>query len=190
MPRKRSRRYILSDARQLEAVVSPVRHQILRTLSVIGPSTIAELAGHLERSPESLYYHVRALQKVGLVEEVEARGTQGRKEAVFDVIARGIFTDPTQTSTRYIEAMKRSAASLLRLADRQLQRTLDQQKADGSQRPPTYRSMQYHSRLTPASVRELNKLLDQVGEFMAEHDDPDGSMISLTVACAPVRPRN
>ena len=149
MPRKTTQ-YILRDARQLEAVVSPVRHQMLRTLSVIGPSTIAELAGHLERSPESLYYHVRALQKVGLIQEVEGRGPKGRREAVFDVIARSLLTDPTQTSSRYIEAMKRSAASLLRLADRQLQRTLDQQKADGSQRPPTYRSMQYHSRLTPA----------------------------------------
>ena len=58
---------------QIEALASPARQEVADGLQAIGPCSIADLADLLGRAPDSLYYHVRKLEKVGLV---VARGTR------------------------------------------------------------------------------------------------------------------
>ena len=82
--------------------------------------------------------------------------------------------------------MRRSASSLIRVADRQVEAALEDQAERGAPRPDNLRCQQVQARLTPASVRELNVLLNTLLDFVQEHDDPDGSMVSVTIATAPV----
>ena len=191
MSKKRPKTYLVRDPTQLEAVVSPVRHQLLRTLGALGPVTVKELAERMGRSPESLYYHVRALEEVGLLEQVDERRRRGRAEAVYATVARTLVTDPSQTSPAYVEAMQRSAAALLRLADRQLSMAFDRQRRSRSRRPTALMIRQYHARLSAKAQRELVRRLEELAEFVQANDDPHaGEMIALTLALAPLASRD
>ena len=63
---KRKKQYVIREPEQIEALVSPFRHHLLRTLSSIGPASVRTLARAVGRSPESLYYHLHALEDAGL----------------------------------------------------------------------------------------------------------------------------
>jgi predicted ArsR family transcriptional regulator len=177
---------VIRRADQLGAVISPLRHQMVRLMSVLGPCTVKDLAVRLGRSPEALYYHIRALQRVGLVQEKEKRPGVRRPEVVYDLVARTLLTDPEQTDPDYLRNMARSAGALLRLADRHLQVALEDQAATGTRRPGNLRIQQYQARLSPRSIRELNRKLDELCQFLEDADDPEvASLTTVTLTTAP-----
>lgn len=56
---------------QVRALASPVRQEVVDALEAAGACTMAELAALVGRPADALYFHVRALMKVGLVVEAE-----------------------------------------------------------------------------------------------------------------------
>ncbi len=183
MPRPR-KRHVLSKASELAAIVSPVRHHLLRTLSLLGTASVRELADELGRSPESLYYHLRALAKIGLVVE---RSDPDRTEALYATAAESFVTDPTQTSKGYLDAYRRSASALLRLADRQLGAAIERQQETKSKRPVSLRIQQVQARLSPAAQRELAARLDDIVRFLIDEDDPEQSArVVVTLVGSPL----
>ncbi|MBX3724495.1 MAG: helix-turn-helix transcriptional regulator [Xanthomonadales bacterium] len=69
---------------QIRALASTVRQDIVDTVQALGSASVPELARHLSRQPDSLYYHVRALLKVGLLVRQPADRVQGgRSEAMY-----------------------------------------------------------------------------------------------------------
>lgn len=181
------KRYVLRSAAELEAIVSPVRHHLLRALSMLGRCSVKELAQQLGRSPESLYYHLRALEAAGLVVERGERVVGGRTEALYATIGEQLVTDPKQTSPDYLDAYRNSVAALMRLANRQFANAVEHQKTTGSTRPVSLRTQQVQARLSPASQRELARRLDDVLQFLVEADDPEQSArVVVTLISAPL----
>jgi predicted ArsR family transcriptional regulator len=186
MPR-RPQRYVLRKPSELEALISPLRHHLMRTLSNIGPCAARDLAAEMGRSPESLYYHLKALEGAGLVVQQGNRIRNGRNEMLYASVAKKIFSDPQQTSSRYLDAFRRSAAALLRLSQRQVTAAILRQQERGSRRPITLRAQQLQARLSPASQRELAQRLDEILEFLIDHDDPEEqSRTMVTLVSAPL----
>src|SRR5688572_9630588 len=68
---------------QIRALASPARQELLDTLQALGRASVPELAAQLGRPADALYYHVRALQKAGLLREVERRRRGRHVEAVY-----------------------------------------------------------------------------------------------------------
>jgi DNA-binding transcriptional ArsR family regulator len=52
-----------------------------------GPYSVVELAALTGRAPDSLYFHIRKLLKLGLLREVAVRRSGRRDETVYDVSA-------------------------------------------------------------------------------------------------------
>jgi predicted transcriptional regulator len=115
---RRSRRYVIRRADQLAALGSPVRWAIAESLSVHGPSSVGELAERLGRAPESLYYHIRALSRVGLVLLDHKRKAARRSEAVYRLVAPRLVVESKQRSAKYAEALADTCATLLRQTER------------------------------------------------------------------------
>ena len=183
----RPKRHVLRKPAELSAVVSPVRHHLLRTLSLLGTASVRELAQELDRSPESLYYHLRALEKAGLVVASGERAVRGRSEALYSTVAEELVTDPAQTSPKYLDAYRRSASALLRLADRQLGAAIERQEEEGTERPVSLRIQQVQARLSPAAQRELARRLDAVIDYALEQDDAErGERVVVTVVSSPL----
>ncbi len=84
---RRTARYVphpVDRPDQLRALASTVRQDIVDTVQALGRASVPELARHLSREPDALYYHVRALLEVGLLVRLpEDRVQGGRSEALY-----------------------------------------------------------------------------------------------------------
>ncbi|WP_425555936.1 ArsR/SmtB family transcription factor [Kitasatospora nipponensis] len=84
----------LNTDEQLRAVSNLVRHRILGILRD-GPATITQLAQRLDLAKGSSSYHVRLLERAGLVEVVSTRKVRGVTERYYARTSRGIsLPDP------------------------------------------------------------------------------------------------
>lgn len=77
--------YEIRDRAAARAIVAPLRQDIVDALDAAGPCSIARLAELLGRPADSLYFHLRKLEKVGLVVEVERRREGRHVFRVYDV---------------------------------------------------------------------------------------------------------
>lgn len=68
-------RYRTLDTGALRALAHPLRVQIFDLLTQLGPQTASSLAELMGESSGSTSYHLRALAKHGIIQEVSGRGT-------------------------------------------------------------------------------------------------------------------
>src|SRR5262245_53730502 len=93
----RQRRFVPIDRpAQLQALASPVGQELLDGLDAAGPCAISDLAARLGRAPDSLYFHVRELVRVGLVVETERRQVGRHAFVVYDAADRPLRIDRTK----------------------------------------------------------------------------------------------
>ena len=70
------RRVVRLDATQLRVLAHPLRARILASLRTAGPATASMLGERLGESSGQTSYHLRALARVGLVQELADRGNR------------------------------------------------------------------------------------------------------------------
>lgn len=63
------------DSARIRCLAHPLRARLLATLRLDGPATSTTLAHRLDTNTGATSYHLRRLEKVGLVEELTDRGT-------------------------------------------------------------------------------------------------------------------
>src|SRR5689334_1813461 len=128
------RNYTIRRREQIAALASPVRQEIVDMVQASGPLSVAELAGLLGRPADGLYYHVKALAKVGLLVERAGRGVRngrGRTEAVFAVPGR-LRLAYRPKDPENVAGIKRAAAAMLRVTGRTFAEAFDAGLAVGA----------------------------------------------------------
>jgi hypothetical protein len=75
--------YSIRSKKQMAALKAPMRQEVLDVLAPMGDASIVEIAAALGRPADSLYYHIRILQKVGLVLDAGERKVGAHREALF-----------------------------------------------------------------------------------------------------------
>lgn len=68
-PAPSSRQFRIVRPAATRALASATRQEIVDVLSSAGPCTVAQLADLLGRRPDALYFHLRTLERVGLVRQ-------------------------------------------------------------------------------------------------------------------------
>ncbi len=115
---------------QAQALLHPLRIDLLRQLDE--PRTCPDLAERFGTSPQKIYYHIKALEKAGLVEKVREQRVRGIVEGHYQARARSYWLSPAlvgqvggeqtardQTSLRYLLSLTEAAqADLGRLGQR------------------------------------------------------------------------
>jgi DNA-binding transcriptional ArsR family regulator len=172
MPDRRPQVYRVSRIDQLEALASPVRHEIFVTMETLSACTVRELARRMGRQAETLYYHLGRLEAVGLVHRRPDRVVDGRPERVYELAGHGLVIDRRGTGRAFLAAVARASAALLRFADRSLRRAVEagELRHDGARR--STRAVQRTVRLSPPRLAELNDRLDELEAFLDDVDDP------------------
>ena len=157
----------LDRPEQLKALGHPLRLKVLQALGQTdGPLTNRELAARLSVDPGHLHFHVRMLQRAGLIELAEASG----REKPYRAVAKHLKVGP--------EIRAAGLASDLQAAQlRDLQRGFEEHAAGGE-----FRSAQVHSRLAVETVR---RLLNQLVETLTEVEDESQPLQTITVAFHP-----
>ncbi|MBA2707660.1 MAG: helix-turn-helix transcriptional regulator [Gemmatimonadaceae bacterium] len=129
-PTRRIRPYYIREPRQLRALVSPLRQEVLDGVADIGPCTIADLAVLLGRTPTALYRHVKRLEKVDLLFRVEPHSVSvGRPAAVLDVPGRPLFIHQGALAGKADSAVRAHLLAMLRNAGRGYLRALNSNDA-------------------------------------------------------------
>lgn len=179
----------ITDIRQVEALVSATRQEIVDGLQTAGPASIRELGEMLGRAPDSLYYHFRVLEKVGLILQVETRPSSRRDEVVYDLAQRPakIELDPQDTRSR--SAMNKIYGTFLRLAERNLKSAMETGTAR-LQGPDRNASAGHLTAwLTDDEVRAVNQKLQELQQIFHKKRVPgSGKLHALTYALSPVTP--
>lgn len=183
----RRKTFVIRRADQLTALSSPARCRIVDSLSAHGPSSIREIAARIDRIPESLYYHVRALEKVDLVVLEERRKANRREEAVYRLVAPRLVVDRKQRSPAYKEALARSCDAFLRLAARDHRAAVERGSLalHGTRRNLAVRRCT--ARLSENDLGRLNRLIDQAFDLLEKRDRPQrDERYGLTVVLTPL----
>jgi DNA-binding transcriptional ArsR family regulator len=77
---------------QAEALLKPQPIEVVRQLAE--PRTCTEVAVRLGQTPQRVYYHVKRLVDVGLVEQVAERKVRGIHEGIYQASARSYWVSP------------------------------------------------------------------------------------------------
>jgi DNA-binding transcriptional ArsR family regulator len=172
----------------LEALASPVRQELVSHLGD-GPATVTEIAQRLGRTRQSLYYHVLALERAGLVRKFGTRG-EGRAAERLYAVADG----PAPMRGRSLDARERAAvaratAAMLRLTQREVVAATQRTAARAGGRRTAVVAVRAKARLDARTLARVRRLLDQlVGIFRAakgrHRDQPP---CALTMVLTPAR---
>lgn len=185
-PTKSDEPFIIRSRAQVRALTSPARQEIVDALVSGGPCSIAELATHTGRAPDSLYFHVRRLIKVGLIVEREARTTGKRPAAVYDVPGRPLYLSYA-TMMGWPE-LTGVVGSALRLAGRDFGRAMKLGVAvvEGPRR--NIWGGRAKGWVGNEEIEEMNRLIARLFEIVHSGRPGEGRTAqSFTMVLAPVR---
>lgn len=113
-------RYDIENLEQLRAIADMLRLRIIERLDK-RPMTVTQLGEELDMAPARVHYHVRELERVGLLKLVETREKGGILEKYYQPIAREIGVGKALLSAPRDEAQAMLRALLNQLSDGYLQ---------------------------------------------------------------------
>jgi len=82
----------IEQVEQAGALLHPLRIELLKRMDE--PRTCPELAALFDATAQKIYYHVKALEKAGLVDKVEERRVRGAVEGYYQAKARSYWLAP------------------------------------------------------------------------------------------------
>ena len=180
---------------QLAALASPVRVELLELIGLWGPCAVADVARRMGRRPDSLYYPVRKLLEVGLLEHVGDRPAGHRTEAVYRLPAQELEMPRHSEGELARESTRKAIDSILRLAGRELKAALEDDEAldEGPERNLYGRRMR--ARLSKKALRELNGHVTAIEELFTQAAlkpvrAESSVAVTLTMTPVPLRGRS
>lgn len=178
------------DPARIRLLSSAVRQEIVDTLAALGGEAgAADLAGHLGRPADGLYYHLRALVRGGLVEEVPGEGAERR----FRLAGEG----STPFRLVYdlgpggnVPELRAFARGLLQVAGRDFERALDAGNAAVIGPARELWASRNKGWLGPTDIVEVNALLERLSALTSQPKAPGRDrLVSLAFVLAPVDAR-
>lgn len=186
---KRNER-ILSTSRQLGALASPVRQEIVDTLEALGgEAPVAALAAQLGRPSDGLYYHLRLLVRAGLLDPLADVG-DGRRYRIRGRGGARLRLQYLPGATPNARAVERVVAGMLRIARRDFAAAIrrDETVAEGPAR--ALWASRTKGWVGDAELTAINRLLEELIVHLQGGPSPERrQLLSVTWAVAPVQAR-
>lgn len=108
--------YEIENIEQLRAIADMLRLRIFEAL-LNKPMTVTQLGEELGEAPAKVHYHVRELERVGLLRLVETREKGGILEKYYQPIAREISVEKSLLPAPPDEALSMTGALLSQMKD-------------------------------------------------------------------------
>ena len=161
---------------QLNCLASPPRSRVFSTLRAVGSASASEVASHLDRSAESVAYHLHQLASAGLVEAVEVRPTKRRPEAIYRAT---IQRAELPTSPEASKAVRKTVAAGLR----QSARDFEAAAVHGHENIFVQRGQ---VRLSKDVIAEVSRMFDTAIAFATENASEDGVLVGYSTLICPI----
>lgn len=185
----KTRPYLIRSETQLGALAAAARQEIVDVLEQIGTVSVAELAAALGRPADALYFHLRALTRVGLVRNAGYRMRRGGKEVLYCTVAPELKLKYELHNDANRKGVCAIVASMLRLANRDFGRSFQRGNVLVSGAHRELWSFRKVGRLSSPQVAKLNqRLKGLVQDICAPRGH--GRLYAVTVVLTPLDHRN
>lgn len=165
---------VVRGRERLRGGLSPLRRQVLEALRE--PGSAVTLAPALGETRQNLNYHLRELEKAGLVELVEERSRRGFKERVVRATARAVLVDPEVAGDLDAATQDRFAADMLIATAARTVGHVAEMREQAQARGKRLLTFAIEADIgleTPADLeRFANELADRIAELAARYDTP------------------
>jgi hypothetical protein len=84
--------FYIETVDQATTLLKPIRVELMKRMDA--PRTCPELASFFDQTPQKIYYHVKELEKAGLVVKTEERRVRGVVEGYYQAKARSYWLAP------------------------------------------------------------------------------------------------
>jgi DNA-binding transcriptional ArsR family regulator len=188
----------ITDLETLKVISDPLRVQILERIGLasdVGKLTTAkQLSEDLDIPQTKLYYHIKLLEKHGLIRVAETRVVSGILEKHYQIRARRIRADLDISQNSLIdrdEGMALALASISTMFDtayKNLEESFKQRledTKDGESDPVAMLSSQATVQLSP---EEAQQFIDDIQELINKYtniNNPNGLTFGLTLVFNP-----
>lgn len=181
-------RYIESE-KQLRALVSPARQEIIDAVQAVGACSVAELSSELGLPADGLYYHTRRLIAAGLLVEVGRKRSGKRFEVIYDLPARDMRVKYPMGNSRIMGILTGAVSAMLRLADRDFRAGIDLPDAVGDGPDRNLWAARSKAWLNRSEVREVRKHLEAITKIMHNTKrTPRSQLHTVSWIMTPVNP--
>ena len=150
----------------VSAPLSPLRRAVLEALSE-APASATEVAGALGESRQRVNYHVRALEREGLVELVEERARRGCTERVMRASCHAVVVEPAVVGTMPEDQDRFAADALLSGAARMV-RDVAAARTAADERGQRLLTFAVEAEIGFSRPSDLERFADALGERIAE----------------------
>lgn len=167
---------VLTEPVQFKAIADPFRIQILELLTR-QPLTTKQVADILDEVPARVHYHIKVLERAGIVQLVETREKGGVLEKYYRAVADGFSFDRSvgHFSDKERQDASTQAQNLLRSIFDEAIRGLS---LDG--KPPREKKTGMlssgHLRLNEKQIAEFGKKIKAFVHELQIQEDPDGKL--------------
>lgn len=182
--------YIIRRSDQLAALRAPTRQEIVDVLAPMGEASIADLAAALGRPADALYYHIRILQRVGLVVSTGERMAGGHKETLFQTIAPDLrlgYRPGKDGNSRNVSPI---IASMLRMTNRDFSDAFSDSAVavDGKRRELW--AARVTGWLTEHQLESVNRYIAELRKETTKSSSMKGRLYALTLVLTPLNKRS
>ncbi len=195
MTSKTTKRKVLKirTEEQRRAIGSPLRMELISLFTERRPLSVAQMAERMGRPATAMHYHVRVLEKAGLLRRA-GQDRSGRRPETLFVPAADLFMLEHDKGEMDPEAAIKTLSMAFRLAVTDMKYALDNPstRSEGGQR--NFFGMRLHCRMSKKQLAELNRQLRDIEKTLTrlrktQTPSPDDIFISLTLALMPLRNR-
>jgi DNA-binding transcriptional ArsR family regulator len=186
LPRRQA---VVSRPDQMAALASPARQELLDALARMGTASLAELAETLGRPADGLYYHVRALEKVGLVRAAGSRKVGRRSERLVRALAPEYALRYPDAPAARARAAGAIVSGMLRLCIRDYRRAFGRSENRVSDPVRDVWALRTTGWLTPREVADVNRHVRGLRDAVSR-SGPRGRLYAVTILLAPLDHRS
>jgi len=177
--------HTIRTEKQLAALTSAARQEIVDVLAEMGTVSVAEIAATLGRPADALYFHLRALKKAGLVRQAGYRSRAGRKEMLFRTVAPELRLHYDARSDANRRAVSAIVSSMLRLGIRDFRRAFQQTDVIVSGAQRELWALRKTGRLSLAEIAGVNRSIERLTHAVSKPHGR-GRLYGITVLLTPL----
>ena len=154
----------------------------------LGTVSVAELARALDRPPDALYYHIRALLRVGLIVHAGSGPRGRRQEALYRAVAPQLelSLDPRNASRE--KAATAIVTSMMRMGTRDYRRSIKRADVVATGPNRDLWALRTTGWLTEADVAKIARSIQRLMTEVSQPKRP-GRLYGLTLVFAPLLER-
>jgi DNA-binding transcriptional ArsR family regulator len=156
---------LLHDPERVRAALSPLRRTLLERLRA--PASATQLAASLGLPRQRVNYHLRALERAGLVELVETRRRRGCVERVVIAAADAFLVDPSLLGSTPTEQQDRFAATHLVTTAANVVRDVARQQTEADRQGARLLTFTLEAEVGFAAPEDLERFTDELADAVA-----------------------